>query len=123
MCLSIRMAVLRVHFYSHTWLPLSLCSLSPEGFCTQPTVLITPVIKCLLIYLYLSTRTQALKHFLKCPSSDDSVAIEMAIEAVSITEEQLIHSLSLHIIIRTKLFIRNIGAEDFEISLLIGIRR
>lgn len=47
----------------------------------------------LLIYLYLSVCTQALKHFLKCPSSDDSLAIEMAIETVSTAGEQLIHSL------------------------------
>lgn len=30
--------------FRHTWLPLSLCSLSPEGFFTQLTVLITLVI-------------------------------------------------------------------------------
>ncbi len=45
------------------------------------------------MYLYLSVHTQALKHFLKCPSSDDSLAIEMAIETVSTAGELLFHSL------------------------------
>lgn len=40
----------------------------------------------------LSVHIQALKHFLKCPSSDDSLAIEMAIETVSTAGEQLNHS-------------------------------
>lgn len=79
--------------FRHTWLPFSLCSLTPKGFFPQLTVLITSVIKCLLIYLCLSVHTQALKHFLKCPSSDDSLSIEMAIETVSTAGELLFHSL------------------------------
>jgi len=47
----------------------------------------------MLINIFVSVCTQALKHFLKCPSSDDSLAIEMAIETVSAAGEQFIHSL------------------------------
>lgn len=79
--------------FGHTSLPSPLCSLSLKGFFTQLTVLITSLIKFLLMYLCLSVHTQALKHFLKCPSSDDSLAIEMAIETVSTAGEQLIRSL------------------------------
>lgn len=36
------------------------------------------IFQCCIILIF-----QALKHFLKCPSSEDNVAIEMAIETVS----------------------------------------